>query len=213
MKNKIGKWNEVTYETMTDIFRRFLEMEDWTKDMVLEIQDPIAIAAGDHERRMYLGNRIGIDGWEKYDEPYLDCIKAVTEVKGVDSSIMFDKDYIILCMLENKNPTIVPIFTVDEKMSRALLTAFFGDPSIDGSSFADLIDTSSPKWYTIGEDGKRYVHLGPEAYKEFPIEKKFIRIRTLDYKTWKKDITGFLEDDQPLQYTDLDLQEITLLNP
>jgi len=116
-------------------------------------------------------------------------------------------------MLESKNPTIVPIFTTDEKMSKALLTAFFGDPAIDGSSFSDLIDTSSPKWYTVGDDGKRYVHLGEKAYEKFSVEEKFIRIRTIDYETWKNDITGFLEDDQPLQYTDLDLQNITLLNP
>ena len=212
MKNKIGKWNEVTYETMTDIFRRFLEMEDWTKDMVLEIQDPVALAKGDPECRMYLGNRIGIDGWDNYEEPYLDCIKAVTSVRGFDSSIMFDKDYIILCMLEGKNPTIVPIFTTDEKMSKALLTAFFGDPTIDSGPFADLIDTSSPKWYTVSEDGKRFVHLGPGAYKKFPTEEKFIRIRTIDYETWKEDVMGFLENDQPLQYTDLDLQNITLLD-
>ncbi len=211
MKNKIGKWNEVTYETMTDIFRRFLGMEDWTKDMVLEIQDPIALAKGDHERRMYLGNKIGIDGWDKYDEPYLDCIKVVTSMKGVDSSLMFDKDYIILCMLESKNPTIVPIFTSDEKMSKALLTAFFGDPSIDGSSFADLIDTSSPKWYTV-ENNERYVHLGADDYKKFSPEEKFIRIRTIDYETWKTNITEFLEKNEPLKYTDLDLENITLLD-
>ena len=82
MKKKIYKWNEITYDTMKEVFSSFMNREGWTKGKVLEIQDPVAIRNGDHNCRFYIGHSINIYDWP--EQPFLWLIKKISNLFGAD---------------------------------------------------------------------------------------------------------------------------------
>ena len=123
MKKKIYKWNEITYDTMKEVFSSFMNREDWTKGKVLEIQDPVAIRNGDHNCRFYIGHSINIYDWP--EQPFLWLIKKISNFFGADDKKLI-KDTMSLCIYKDGIPTIIPLF-IEDKQCRVILASCFGD--------------------------------------------------------------------------------------
>lgn len=211
---KISKWNEISYETFKDVFYRFVEREDWTKDLVLEVQDPLSISKGDHYDRMYLGTCIEVTGWDKFcSQPYIDILQSVAERNGetLEEAVKNpERKCVVLVMLQRKNPTVVPLLNGKGGANyAALLAGFFGD-TMGLESDEDLLDVKNPKWYF--KDGEeRKVDPRKNAYKNYGPAVKLSRIRTMDYTVWKEDIDGYLLENKPLSYISDDLKNMTLV--
>lgn len=206
---KISKWNEINYETFKDVFYRFVEHEEWTGDLVLEIQDPL------QNCRMYIGNCLSIEGWDCYcDQPYLELLKSISKINGEEPEKAItspDRKCIVVCILEDKHPLIVPIMNTGIQAG-SLLAAFFGDSMGIEEENKDLMDTSRPKWYTKDPAGNRVVDIRHLAFENYRPKDRFIRTRTISYTDWLADIKGWLDEGKEIPGTEEDFKDFTIIS-
>lgn len=201
---KFHKWNEITYETMKEVFTSFINRENWTKDVVLEIQDPVAIRVG-KPRRFYLGSCINMRDFLAYDEPYVVLLERISEKKGLKVEDFFEDFHgINLCILEDKNPTIIPIFA-KEKQCEVILATCFGDPGMT----KEEADTSQVKWYIKDAEGQRYIDQSPQV--KYSDKERLIRTRVVDYDKWFDNIMSYLEKGKDLEGCEEDFKPGELL--
>lgn len=202
---KYYKWNEITYEMMKDIFTSFVKRENWTKGKILEVQDPVALKEGTHERRMYIGSCINLRDFMAYDEPFITVLERLSEKNKVKMEDFFENgNGISICILEDKNPTIIPLFAEDAQCQIIMATCF-GDP------FAEIdkdikLDTSQAKWYIKDEKGKRVIDQRPCSFRNYTNKERFIRTRTVDYDTWFQNIMNYLEKGKQLEACEEDFK-------
>ena len=115
-------WSEVSSVMMGDIISSIEKEEDWTKNIIIEVQDPIAIYSGMMERRIYVFNRTpDIKRFWKYGEQtYLNLLKQRIQEFGAPFTVenmLSQKNIFYFCILDedskkenSKCPTIIPIF-------------------------------------------------------------------------------------------------------
>lgn len=184
MKKKIYKWNEITYDTMKEVFSSFMNREDWTKGKVLEIQDPVAIRNGDHNCRFYIGHSINIYDWP--EQPFLWLIKKISNLFGADDKKLI-KDTMSLCIYKDGIPTIIPLF-IEDKQCRVILASCFGDTLgivEEGEDSFQTLNMQALKWYLKESDGTRRLDQSEGANKKYSGSEKYVRTRTLEYEAWE----------------------------
>lgn len=216
-------WSEVSSIMMGEIVSSIEKEEGWTKNIIIEVQDPLAIYSGLMERRLYLFNRTPDIGrlWKYGEQTYLDLLKQrAQEFKAPFSveDMLSQNNIFYFCILDGywktgKCPTLIPIFghsiTVGENskgyysMSAAFMSARFlflnfGDPlnrekEMEADNAKYESEYSNSKWY-VKEGGKNIVDIKFKSYKDYPSEKRMYRIRAIKPEVWEKRLYDYLDN-------------------
>lgn len=201
--NRVYKWNEVSCETMIDIFLNFINEESWTKNKILEIQNPVEIAKGNHLRRIYICNGEGLENWIK-DTPYTSLIKRL-ELWGRVK--MNNPQY--LCILDNRHISKMIPLLKEQGYHHSYLRYCLGDSgiSLNKNEISNVKDSLFPCWYTKDEKGNSIVDIGLGACRKY--KNKYVRIRVMDRNLWKDLINNHINNKEGLLEDD-DLEKIKL---
>ena len=201
----ITKWNEINSATLEYLMTCYRRNEEWTLGTVIEIQNPVALMRGESERRLYLGGRTlneDFDSFRDFEQPYLKLLESIKEQGRIEED---STESLCFCVLEEKNPTIIPIFmhTNYQYLMFQITGDLFGSSDFGRKTLVDAIsDFKENKWY-IKEDGINKVDLREFAFRFYEPKERLYRIRTINFEVWKKNILGFIEGDK-LKYTNTD---------
>lgn len=197
--NRVYKWNEVSCETMIDIFLNFINEEDWTKDKVLEIQNPVEIARGNHFCRTYICNNPRLKRWIK-NTAYTNLIGRLKSWNKIKTD-----NLPYLCILNNRSISkIIPLLK-EQGYHYSYLRYCLGDSNIyfNKSEISDIKNLLSPCWYVKDEKKDLVVDISLDACKKY--ENKYIRIRVMDYDLWENLINNHISNKEGLfEQDDLD---------
>lgn len=196
------KWNEIGLEMFKEVFDMYWNKYSGTEDKVLEIQNLEAIKKGVPEIRVYLGSRIMIEDFRKYNEDSLKFIEGLRKSFGPE----FMKAHISLCFLTS-GPKIIPIGNSKDHYN-LVWNSWFGDSSgkING------VEPLKPAilWYTKNAD--KYI-LGDYNISTISRSERKIRLRGWDFDDWKDSIETYCSYGINLLGMEDDIKKEEILEP
>lgn len=174
----IYKWNEIDLEMFLEVFDSFWNWEDWSRELVLEVQNIPAILSNCPDSRIYFSRKINISDFRDDNKNiigFLDSAKKLLEENGNELS-----NYnLSMCILDNKQVRIVPA----SNESYDVIKTCFGYCSGKNDSLLSFVADLMSLWY-IKKDGEVYIDMKKGAAKNYKNNQKFIRMRTMDFKDW-----------------------------
>lgn len=182
----IYKWNELDFHHFEEFLKAFENKEEWTKKVILELQDPYSILFG-KPRRVFIGYGINVEDYAQYNERFLKLVNIFKS--GIPDFDMLGKDSISICCLTKDGPCITPLVggQLNGGSFGIMRNFLFGEKSKE----ADLINSIFPEqsnsgpgiWYQKNE-GKRVVWI-PQK-EGVSAKERFVRFRTIDLNDWKR---------------------------
>ena len=164
-----------------DIFDAYWKGEDWTRDKVLEIQNPMAIKTNWPELRVYFGKGIDINEWADWNKGALSIINNMNSYIPMNSILTDQK--LSMCLLD-KGPRITPLGSVNIHYDLIWNMCFGANQKLDLDF--DITTPESDKslclWYT--KNKTKYI-VEPGQFGNYDNFTKMIRIRSIDLADWK----------------------------
>lgn len=215
----IYKWNELDYYHFNEFLQKFEDGDEWTKNKIMEIQDPYALIIG-KQRRVFFGRGIHAKDFKEYNVTFLKLIKALSS--GIPDIIKdFEgEDCVSMCMLsEETGPKIIPLINRGDKSSLTYVRhTLFGEIDEEVLKISKILNkggdfsNGGPQlWYEKNDEGSREIWI---PHKEnLPQTKRIIRFRTMDVEDWKRLMKDFLENNDFSEMTagDLTLDDFVIM--
>lgn len=188
----IHKWNELDFYHFDEFLSNFENGDEWTKKVVLELQDPYSILLG-KQKRVFLGYGIKVKDYEKYNERFLKLVNILQS--GVPDLNILEKESLSLCYLsKEEGPVIVPLVGSDSKGgSRSVVRhMLFGDTNKEADIIGKILnaDPGPGVWYEKDPDLGRVLWI-PQR-KGISQNNRIIRFRTIDLEDWKRLISDWI---------------------
>lgn len=209
----IYKWNEIDLNMFLEIFDSFWNGEDWSKELVMEIQNIPAILSDQGDSRVYFSRKINIYDFKEDNESTINFLESAKEVlNGVDEHpITTDTKEILY-----KNSNLSMSILLDDGLIRVLPFSISSYDVIrhcfglcvksEGSLMSYVADLMS-FWYLKDKNtGKRKVDITKNSAKRYSNDQKTIRVRTMDHDDWRKIVEGYKKGEK-MKYTEDDLKK------
>lgn len=194
----VYKWNEVDLNMFLDVFDSFWNGEDWSLDLILEIQNIPAIISNYPLFRFYLGKKINIYDFKEDNEQtinFMESAKDILRENNLNSNELDNITSLSMSILDEKRVRVVPI----SASSYDIMRSCFGLHIKGGSSLLSYMSELMNLWYIKKNDGQRIIDLAKGASKNYSDNEKYIRMRTMNFEDWKTmvdryKITGKLDN-------------------
>ena len=181
-----------------DVFDSFWNGEDWSLDLILEIQNIPAIVSNYPLSRFYLGKKINIHDFKKDNEQtinFMESAKNIFKENNLNSDELDNITSLSMSILDEKRVRVVPI----SSSSYDIMRSCFGLYTKGGSSLLSYMSELMNLWYIKKNDGQRIIDLAKGASKNYSDNEKYIRMRTINFEDWKTmvdryKITGKLDN-------------------
>lgn len=180
----VYKWNEIDLNMFLDVFDSFWNGEDWSLDLILEIQNIPAIISNYPLSRFYLGKKINIYDFKEDNEQtinFMESAKNIFRENNLDSSELDNITSLSMSILDEKRVRVVPI----SSSSYDIMRSCFGLYTKGGSSLLSYMSELMNLWYIKKNDGQRIIDLAKGASKNYSDNEKYIRMRTMNFEDWK----------------------------
>lgn len=179
-----SKWNEIDVDMFCEIFGMYWRRESHTTGRVLEIQNPWAIKEGHPECRVYFGASIKQEDFLEYNKDSIDFIKYVRS--NVLSDFMQQVN-LGICIVADSKPKITPVSNFKLNYDLIWYSFFYGkvEDKNSGNPFSNFILLPCVLWFLNPPGERRYVIGDYEEDGKIPGSKKYIRLRTWEYESWK----------------------------
>lgn len=174
----IYKWNEIDLEMFLEVFDSFWNWEDWSKDLVLEVQNIPAIISNCPDSRIYFSRKINISDFKDDNKNVLGFLNSAKKLLE-DNNNELSNFNLSMCILDNKQVRIVPA----SEGSYDVIKTCFGYCSSKDSSLLSFVAELMSLWY-IKKDGVKYIDMSKGAAENYKNSQKLIRMRTMDFKDW-----------------------------
>ena len=180
----IYKWNEIDLDMFLEVFDSFWNGEDWTKDLVLEVQNIPAILANYSDSRVYFGKKISVNDFKEDNKSIINFLESA---KG----IITDDDLehttrLSMCILDGRQARITPVSI----NSYDLIRSCFGLYLKDGGNLFNYMSQLMSLWY-IKVNEKKYVDTRKNSPKKYTDKEKLVRMRTMDFKDWMQLVSNY----------------------
>ena len=180
----VYKWNEIDLNMFLDVFDSFWNGEDWSLDLILEIQNIPAIVSNYPLSRFYLGKKINIHDFKKDNEQtinFMESAKNIFKENNLNSDELDNITSLSMSILDEKRVRVVPI----SASSYDIMKSCFGLYTKGGSSLLSYMSELMNLWFIKKNDGQRIIDLAKGASKNYSDNEKYIRMRTMNFKDWK----------------------------
>lgn len=180
----VYKWNEIDLNMFLDVFDSFWNGEDWSLDLILEIQNIPAIVSNYPLSRFYLGKKINIHDFKKDNEQtinFMESAKNIFKENNLNSDELDNITSLSMSILDEKRVRVVPI----SSSSYDIMRSCFGLYTKGGSSLLSYMSELMNLWYIKKNDGQRIIDLAKGASKNYSDNEKYIRMRTMNFEDWK----------------------------
>ena len=180
----VYKWNEIDLNMFLDVFDSFWNGEDWSLDLILEIQNIPAIVSNYPLSRFYLGKKINIHDFKKDHEQtinFMESAKNIFKENNLNSDELDNITSLSMSILDEKRVRVVPI----SSSSYDIMRSCFGLYTKGGSSLLSYMSELMNLWYIKKNDGQRIIDLAKGASKNYSDNEKYIRMRTMNFEDWK----------------------------
>ena len=167
-----------------DVFDSFWNGEDWSLDLILEIQNIPAIVSNYPLSRFYLGKKINIHDFKKDNEQtinFMESAKNIFKENNLNSDELDNITSLSMSILDEKRVRVVPI----SASSYDIMKSCFGLYTKGGSSLLSYMSELMNLWFIKKNDGQRIIDLAKGASKNYSDNEKYIRMRTMNFKDWK----------------------------
>lgn len=167
-----------------DVFDSFWNGEDWSLDLILEIQNIPAIVSNYPLSRFYLGKKINIHDFKKDNEQtinFMESAKNIFKENNLNSDELDNITSLSMSILDEKRVRVVPI----SSSSYDIMRSCFGLYTKGGSSLLSYMSELMNLWYIKKNDGQRIIDLAKGASKNYSDNEKYIRMRTMNFEDWK----------------------------
>lgn len=193
----IYKWNELDYYHFNEFLQKFEDGDEWTKNKVMEIQDP-AVFIIEKQRRIFFGREIHAMDFKEHNKTFLGLVEALsTRIPDIKEDIMND-NCVSMCLLsEEFGPRIIPLVSGGSRSSFTYIRhTFFGEIDKEVAEISKAISDTEPlqPWYEKNDEGERELWI-PQR-KNVPQNKRIIRFRTMDVEDWKRLMNDWLEGNR-----------------
>lgn len=187
----IYKWNELDFHHFEEFLKAFENKEEWTKKVILELQDPYPILF-EKPRRVFIGYGINVEDYAQYNERFLKIVSMFKS--GIPDLDMLGKDSISICYLTKDGPSIIPLVGSQLNGSFGIMrSALFGEKSKEAETMSRIFpgeSTGPGVWYQKDKTLGRVIWI-PQI-KDVPSKEKFVRFRTIDLEDWKRLIEDWM---------------------
>lgn len=207
----IYKWNEINLDMFLEIFDSFWNGEDWSKELVMEIQNIPAILSNQGDSRVYFSRKINIYDFKEDNESTINFLESAKEVLNGDDKYPIDTKEIL-----HKNSNLSMSILLDDGLIRVLpfsissydvIRHCFGLYVKGESSLMSYVADLMNFWYLKSKDtGKRKVDITKNSVKKYDNNEKIIRVRTMDYDDWRSIINTY-KDTKIIRNTEDDLKK------
>ena len=180
----VYKWNEIDLNMFLDVFDSFWNGEDWSLDLILEIQNIPAIISNYPLSRFYLGKKINIYDFKGDNEQtinFMESAKDIFRENNLNSDELDNITSLSMSILDEKRVRVVPI----SASSYDIMRSCFGLYTKGGSSLLSYMSELMNLWYIKKNDGQRIIDLAKGASKNYSDNEKYIRMRTMNFEDWK----------------------------
>ena len=180
----VYKWNEIDLNMFLDVFDSFWNGEDWSLDLILEIQNIPAIISNFPLSRFYLGKKINIYDFKEDNEQtinFMESAKNIFRENNLNSDELDNITNLSMSILVEKRVRVVPI----SASSYDIMRSCFGLYTKGGSSLLSYLSELMNLWYIKKNDEQRIIDLAKGASKNYSDNKKYIRMRTMNFEDWK----------------------------
>lgn len=167
-----------------DVFDSFWNGEDWSLDLILEIQNIPAIISNFPLSRFYLGKKINIYDFKEDNEQtinFMESAKNIFRENNLNSDELDNITNLSMSILDGKRVRVVPI----SASSYDIMRSCFGLYTKGGSSLLSYMSELMNLWYIKKNDGQRIIDLAKGASKNYSDNEKYIRMRTMKFEDWK----------------------------
>lgn len=167
-----------------DVFDSFWNGEDWSLDLILEIQNIPAIISNFPLSRFYLGKKINIYDFKEDNEQtinFMESAKNIFRENNLNSDELDNITNLSMSILDEKRVRVVPI----SASSYDIMRSCFGLYTKGGSSLLSYLSELMNLWYIKKNDGQRIIDLAKGASKNYSDNEKYIRMRTMKFEDWK----------------------------
>lgn len=199
---KFTEWTELDIDLFKEIFLAYWTHQGNLDNMVMEIQNPSAIAAGSPEVRVFFGNKIHISDYKLWNLGALEMMtvisSTISKITGETAKSLDDCE-ISMCIFEN-GPRIIPTGAVNSHLDIIMATCFGIIPDDDKIN-KELTSISKNTrnlglWY-YKKDGK--IIIDPNnLMKDCGFEKK-IRVRTIPFSDWAIITSDYISNNFRIQ--------------
>ena len=162
----VYKWNEIDLNMFLDVFDSFWNGEDWSLDLILEIQNIPAIVSNYPLSRFYLGKKINIHDFKKDNEQtinFMESAKNIFKENNLNSDELDNITSLSMSILDEKRVRVVPI----SSSSYDIMRSCFGLYTKGGSSLLSYMSELMNLWYIKKNDGQRIIDLAKGARKDY----------------------------------------------
>lgn len=180
----VYKWNEIDLNMFLDVFDSFWNGEDWSLDLILEIQNIPAIISNYPLSRFYLGKKINIYDFKEDNEQtinFMESAKDILRENNLNSDELDNITNLSMSILDEKRVRVVPI----SASSYDIMRSCFGLYTKGGSSLLSYMSELMNLWYIKKNDGQRIIDSAKGASKNYSDNEKYIRMRTVNFEDWK----------------------------
>ena len=180
----VYKWNGIDLNMFLDVFDSFWNGEDWSLDLILEIQNIPAIISNYPLSRFYLGKKINIYDFKEDNEQtinFMESAKNILRENNLNSDELDNITSLSMSILDEKRVRVVPI----SASSYDIMRSCFGLYNKGGSSLLSYMSELMNLWYIKKNDGQRIIDLAKGASKNYSDNEKCIRMRTMNFEDWK----------------------------
>lgn len=197
----IYEWNELCYNDFKIFLEELLTRKSaWTKNKIMEIQDPVSIKAGYPLKRFFFGTYFNIFDYPEANKEFVSYLNSVSKILPDIKEEIQSNSSASMCELENGIPHISPIYC---KELGVIWSTCFGDEDKKTNLIKSLVSKPIILWY-IKDNGKIKIDLRPDSGKLYTGQERMIRFRTMDYDPdWKKLIGSEIEE----KFTKDDIKE------
>ena len=167
-----------------DVFDSFWNGEDWSLDLILEIQNIPAIISNYPLSRFYLGKKINIYDFKEDNEQtinFMESAKDILRENNLNSDELDNITNLSMSILDEKRVRVVPI----SASSYDIMRSCFGLYTKGGSSLLSYMSELMNLWYIKKNDGQRIIDSAKGASKNYSDNEKYIRMRTVNFEDWK----------------------------
>ena len=167
-----------------DVFDSFWNGEDWSLDLILEIQNIPAIISNFPLSRFYLGKKINIYDFKEDNEQtinFMESAKNIFRENNLNSDELDNITNLSMSILDEKRVRVVPI----SASSYDIMRSCFGLYTKGGSSLLSYLSELMNLWYIKKNDEQRIIDLAKGASKNYSDNEKYIRMRTMKFEDWK----------------------------
>lgn len=204
----IYKWNEISIDMFLEILNRFWEQEDWSKNLILEVQNIKSILYPETNKnfRIYFGNKIDLYNFKEDNKYLASFLNASKEILGEHDPIFETK--LSMCILKNNKVNIVPVIDINIILSIVGITTFDNNyiPKIDKDKENNDISILPELWYIKDKNGNRFLDTNKNSIDKYDNNQKVVRIRTIDYSDWN-DIVNDYKTGKELRGSENDLNK------